>query len=206
MKYNLTKENFFSFIKKKATKDYTYTTFFFLIFSFFIIFVIRPNIKSIFEANLEIEKLKKENTIYEYEINNILDVQEKLITIRDDISLLDDAVTDRPQVNRMIDDIVKAAEENNITIDEFNLVDVNLKDIAKSQELKNLVFDLAIRSNFENYLSFIENLYRQRRIKSINKMTISKEKINLHEASDSANISSNSANLSIQLLVEGYYL
>ncbi len=55
----------------KKTKDYTYAIAFFLIFSFFLIAVIRPNILSVFSAGERINELEKQNRFYDLQISNI---------------------------------------------------------------------------------------------------------------------------------------
>jgi len=180
----------------KKNKDYSYAIAFFLIFSFFTLFVIRPNILSVFQANLKIENLKKTNAVYEYQIQNIINAQTVLVDARDDLKLLDEAATSKPQVNQVIGDITKTTEKNNLVINKLSLVDVNLKDISRSDQFKPLTFDLGLTGNFEDYFKLMKDFYDQRRIKLLKNIVINKAEAE----------STNSGELQIELEVEGYYL
>ncbi len=196
-------------LNPKQVRDYSYTVAFFLILSFFIFFVIRPNIKTIYEANLTLEKLRKDDAIYEYEIENILLVQDKLMEVRDDLSLIDKAVPQKPEINQLINQINKLIEKNNLLVENFTLSDFNLKDISRQSDLKPLVFLIQLRGNFKDFLNFSTNLFNQRRLKWLKKIEISKSSKDLEEffsATESAQITTGSANLLINLNLEGYYL
>lgn len=183
-------------IFSKKGQDYSYAIAFFLIFSFFVFFVIRPNILSVFEANLKIQNLKKTNTLYEYQIQNIINAQTVLVDARDDLSLLDEALTNKPQVNQLIADITKTIEKNNLVIDKLSLVDVNLKDVTASDQLKSLIFNLGLTGNFEGYTKLMTDIYSQRRVKLLKDVSISQTE----------EVGSSSGNLRIELQLEGYYL
>ncbi len=193
---NFDKKQLLSKLFTEKNKDYSYTIIFFLIFSFFVFFIIRPNILSIFQANLQIENLKKTNAIYEYQIQNVIDVQSILVNVRDDLPLLDEAVTSKPQINQLINDITKAIEKNHLEISKLSLANVNLKDISKTEQFKPLVFDLGLTGSFENYLNLMKDIYNDRRIKLMKDIVISKE--------DKSG--TNSGTLQIELQLEGYYL
>jgi Tfp pilus assembly protein PilO len=193
---NLDKKQLLSKLFTEKNKDYSYTIIFFLIFSFFVFFIIRPNVLSIFQANLQIENLKKTNAIYEYQIQNVIDVQSILVNVRDDLPLLDEAVTSKPQINQLINDITKAIEKNHLEISKLSLANVNLKDISKTEQFKPLVFDLGLTGSFDNYLNLMKDIYNDRRIKLMKDIVISKE--------DKSG--TNSGTLQIELQLEGYYL
>jgi len=193
---NLDKNEIIKKLFTKKNKDYSYAIAFFLVFSFFLLFVIRPNILSVFQANLKIENLKKTNAIYEYQIQNVINAQTVLVDVRDDLQLLDEAATNKPQVNQMIGDITKTIEKNNLTITKLSLVDVNLKDVSRNDLFKPLTFNLGLTGNFEDYFKLMKDFYDQRRIKLLKNVTINKEEKS----------SSDSGKLRIELQLEGYYL
>jgi len=180
----------------KKGKDYTYTIAFFVIFSFFTFFVIRPNILAVFQANLKIENLKKTNTLYETQIQNVINAQTVLVEARDDLDLLDQAITAKPQVNELIQDINNVVDKDNLTISKMNLVDVNLKDVSRTKELKPVVVNISTNGVFDEYLSSIKDIYNQRRIKILKDINLSK----------STEFSSDSGQLKMSFQIEGYYL
>jgi len=180
----------------KKGQDYTYTIAFFIIFSFFVIFVIRPNILSVFQANLKIENLKKTNAIYEYQIQNVINAQTVLVDSRDDLQLLEEAITNKPQVNQLISDITKTTESNRVGVNKLSLVDVNLKDVSRSDQLKIITFNLGLSGSFDYFNSLLKELYNQRRLKILKNISINR----IQEVSSSSGI------LRIDLQLEGYYL
>lgn len=208
MEFNLNKKKLILDLTGKEIKDYSYLIGFFLIFSFFIFFVIRPNLKSLFESYLLIEKLKKDDSLYEKEIVNIINIQEKIINSRNDLPIINSAVTFKPEINQLINDIIKAITNNYFIVDNFSFNNVNLKDISKKNILKPISFSLKLTGNFPNLISLINEIHQQRRLKLIKSISITKE-INQEIpiiSTESASLSSESAQLKINLIVEGYYL
>lgn len=181
----------------KKGKDYTYTVIFFLIFSFLTFFVIRPNILAVFQAHLRIESLKKTNVFYETQIQNVVNTQSVLIEERNNIGLLNQAITKKPEVNELIRDITNTSNQDNLVVSKMNLTDVNLKDVSRNDQLKAIVFDLSLGGQFENYLKLIKDLYGQRRLKILKNIEIDNR---------TAETGSSSGTLIINYQLEGYYL
>ena len=71
-----------------------------------------------------------------------------------------------------------------------------MKDVGTGQKLKSVAIHSDLSGKFEDISNLISDLYGQRRLKVIKKMTVGKDE---KEASDSSQ-------LKIQLDVEGYYL
>lgn len=193
---NFDKNTIIAKLFTKKGKDYSYAIAFFLVFSFFLLFVIRPNVLSVFQANLKIENLKKTNAIYEYQIQNVINTQTVLVDARNDLQLLDEAVTSKPQVSQIIGDITKTVERNNLVISKLSLVDVNLKDVSRSDQFKPLTFDLGLTGNFDDYFKLMKDFYNQRRTKLLKNIIVSRTQEE----------SSPSGTLQIELQLEGYYL
>lgn len=196
MPSNVNRNTIIAKLFTKKGKDYSYTIAFFLVFSFFVFFVIRPNVLSVFQANLKIENLKKTNAIYEYQIQNVINAQTVLVDARDDLQLLDEAATNKPQVNQIIGDITKTVEKNNLVINKLSLIDVNLKDVSRSNQFKPLTFNLGLTGSFEDYFNLMKDFYNQRRIKLFKDVVISKDE----------ETGTSSGELQIELELEGYYL
>jgi len=180
----------------KKGKNYTYTVVFFLIFSFLIFFVIRPNVLSVFEANLKITNLKKSNILYETQIQKVIHSQSLLVGARNDLRLLDEAVTKKPQVNELIANITDTAAKNKLTINKMSLINFNLKNALHNDQLNTVIFEIGLGGNFTNYLEFVKNLYNQRRLKLI-------QNININNVTQSG---TPSGELIINFQLEGYYL
>lgn len=180
----------------KKNKDYTYAVSFLLIFSFFIFFIIRPNLISVFEANAKIEELKKINNSYNEEIDKIIEVQSVLESKRDDLDYLNEAIASKPQVNKILSDVDVASAETNLISEQISVSDVNLKDKGALEKLKSFVVEMNVKGTFEDVVAYIKRVYAQRRLKLIPEFQVDRDEKE----------SSSSSTLDIRFEVEGYYL
>ncbi|MBI4008825.1 type 4a pilus biogenesis protein PilO [Candidatus Roizmanbacteria bacterium] len=188
-----------SLLKKlftKKTKDYGYAIAFFFIFSFFIYFVIRPNLLSVFEANRKIEELKKTNALYEEQIDKIIDTQTILESNREGFILLGEAIAKKPEVNKVLSDINVSSDEGKLLANRVEVSDINLKETGTLKKIKSFIVNMNLKGTFEETLLFVKKMYEQRRLKLIPDLQFSREESE----------SSQSSTLNIKLQVEGYYL
>ncbi len=188
-----------SLVKKlfaPKNRDYTYTIFFLLIFSFFIFYVIRPNLISVFEANTKIKQLKQINKTYEDQIDKIIDVQSILEENREDFGYLNEAISAKPEVNKVLSDVDVSSSASKLVSQRIDISDINLKDRGAFRKLKSFDVNLSLRGDFEDGLSFLRKIYEQRRLKLAQEATFSRPE---KEASQSSS-------LEIKFQVEGYYL
>src|SRR3989344_7223808 len=114
------------FLNKRA-KDYSFIIVFFVIFSFFVLFVIRPNVKTVFILQQELDNLKKLDADYEKAIFNIVSIQSTLEQNRDTFPILTQAMPSNPQVNKVIDDIKKIASDSSMEMRRIDIAEINLK-------------------------------------------------------------------------------
>ncbi|OGK25046.1 hypothetical protein A3A46_04190 [Candidatus Roizmanbacteria bacterium RIFCSPLOWO2_01_FULL_37_13] len=188
-----------SIVKKlytKKTQDYTYTIAFFLIFSFFIFYIIRPNLLTVFETNSKIQQLDKINRAYEEQINKVIETQSVFEENREDFILLDQAIGPKPEINKMLSDVVVSTEESTLTSERIDVFDINLKDKDSIAKLKSFTINISMAGTFEDTMAFVKKVYGQRRLKLIPNLELARDK----------NESSPGANLKIKLQIEGYYL
>lgn len=183
------------FTSKKA-KDYTYAIIFFLIFSFFIFFVIRPNLVNVFSLQEELGKLQIMDAGYENVIKKIINIQTFLETNRSDLYLLDQAVSSTPQINKLIQDIEAAASASGIIVSQINISKIDLKDKTVRTKKNILTVNIATHTGFEKAKLFVENLIMERRLKTLKNITLDR---------DEKSASPSSA-LDIKIDLEGYYL
>ncbi len=186
----------FKKIFTKKTIDYTYTILFLIIFSFFIFFVIRPNLLSIFQANKKIDDLVRDDTFLEKQIQNLVSIQSSLEVNRDNLSVLGEAISKMPQVNKLLEDLNSSIKNNNLVIDKLTIVDINLKKSQKEDTLKSVVFNVILKGSFDDFVKLTKDLYSQRRIKMVQSAVIGRD----------TKESSTSGLLNIEMNIEGYYL
>ena len=98
-----------------------------------------------------------------------------------------------PEVNKIVEDVKRIADKNNLFIKNANITDVNL--FKKEEKLDKVQLMLEGRASFNDTVNFITDIFNQRRIKTVDKLTISHDK----EATGDAN-------LKVVLIINGYYL
>ncbi len=186
-------------IKKQLTgkrlQDYSYSIFFFLTFSFFLIFVIRPNLINVFSLHEELARLRLLDQNYENVIKKILDIQSFLESNRSDLYLLNQALSSRPQINRILDDINNAASQSGLTVNTMSISSINLKEISEKKDKNKVLVNLGASADFDQVLRFKTQLEKGRRLKLINNIQMNKE-----------SYATGSANLDIRLEINTYYL
>lgn len=186
-------------VKKLTTdpaKNYTYLALFFLIFAVFIIFAIRPSLKTAVTLKKEEVSLASLDQEYEKTIAKILELQQNLEQMRDRLPLLSQAVPERPNVNKLIADIESVGAENTVSLNEVSVGEVNLFERG-SRRIKILPLTMKISGSFPNVLKFINELYAQRRIKLADTITF------LHGDDSEA---TQSGSLGVSIVIEGYHL
>lgn len=188
-------KNILKQLKSKKVKDYTFISLFFLIFSIFIVFAIRPSLITAIALRQQREDLQKLDAQYESVVSNIVANQSTLENIRDGLYLINDALPTGALINKLISDI-----ENEGRTDEINFIRVEVGEVNLVQKTKDkpqsAVINIEATCSFENLLKFVQGLSNQRRLKLIKQLSISKD----------IEQSSESAQLKVLMQIEGYYL
>ena len=192
----ISKEELLKEFSTKKAKDYTYAIIFFLTFSFFTFFVIKPNITTVVALEKELKELKEIDLSYSNVIDKIINLQTSVEKTRETVGVLGEALPARPQVNQLIEDIRRSSSESGMIIGKLTISEINLKNKSEKSGYKKIRVDLTSQAGFEEANKFILSLFEQRRIKSVNDITISKD----------TKESTASATINVKLLVEGYYL
>jgi len=179
------------FVKKSG--NYIFIIFFLLIFSVFIIFAIKPSLTTAFSLKKEELDLIKVDKIYEEKISNITLIQRQIEENRDNLPLLNQSISEHPEVNKIIEDIKKIADKNSLAINKANIVDINLS--KTNQELQDIKLIMEVTTNFDNLKQFMTDLFLQRRLKVIDNLVINRDRE-----------STSSADLKVALTIDGFYL
>lgn len=180
----------------KNVRDYAYLTFFFIIFSIFIFFAIRPVLVTAFELRQEEILLQEKNLIYQKAIGNADSNLKVLEAVRDRLSLIDEAIPDSPQINKIINDIQTVTKNNQLNLNNiFVSEQVDYKN-PKNKDFKQAKISIEESGTFEQIMALIEGINAQRRLKIIDKMDIFSQK----------EISTSSGSLDVQSEITGFYL
>jgi Tfp pilus assembly protein PilO len=168
---------------------------FFLVFSFFIFFAIKPNLETGFKLQRELDELNQINTNYNSAIDTIISIQSKLENNRDAMPLLNAAIPEKPDLEKVIADIQKTASSSGLPINGLDVTQIPLSPDS-NQKLKNFQVKFKSTSDFAAVQQFMAGFLSQRRLKLVNKVEISTEDKN----------SSESAQLDVAFEIESYYL
>jgi len=155
----------------ERAEDYIFLVLFFLIFSFSIIFIIRPTLKTLFALKRELKELEEINQSYEQKILIFAQIQQFFENNREKIHLLKEAVPDKPNLSKVIDDINKTSSESSFLLKTINVESVNLKE-NKEKKHNYLILNIEGETDFSKIISFSEELLKQRRLKMIEKLII----------------------------------
>lgn len=181
-------------LKETKTKDYTFTTLFFIIFSIFVFFAIKPSLSTAIGLSKQEKELKATDQKYELLIGQIVQIQTALEEVRDRLYLIDEALPAQPYLNVVMSDIQSGATKNNVSIRKITVQRVNLVE-TKKDVFRSMVVNVELGSTFEDYVRFERELMQQRRLKNIKSVIIDREELG-----------SGSATLKIKAEIEGYYL
>lgn len=180
----------------KKARDYSYAIAFFFTFSFFLVFVIRPNILNVFNTFVEIEELKKIERVYDSQIGTILTIQSDLEKYRSDLVYVDESLSSTPLVNKVLSDVNDAAVKNSLSVKKLDINDIDLKS-RNARQLTPISVGIDGTGTFENIYGFLKETYNQRRLKLARDIKITR---------DSAQEATDSSELVIQMQIEGFYL
>ncbi len=192
----MNKNDLIAQLSSQKVKDYTFTIIFFVVFSFFLIFAIRPNLMAVVTLREEIDQLKALDQQYEQNISKIIDLQSIIEQNRENFVYLSDALPTNPQVNKVIEDIRKSASDSSMPLDKISVSNVSLKADASRNKTKQFIVSIETGTDFVSAKNFIDQLLNQRRLKTIKNLSMIKQESE----------SSGSATLKITLDIEGYYL
>jgi Tfp pilus assembly protein PilO len=182
-------------IFSEKARDYTFAVLFFLIFSVFIFFAIRPSLTTAFSLQKEEKDLRGVNDVYEKRIIDVARIQSQLEENRDKLYLIDEAIPVVPQVSKIIDDLNKIDQKGNFFIKKASIGEVNLSKNSGKAGLKTIKITIEAESDFKDALTFIKETLNQRRLKTIQRILFQR----VNEASESAK-------LKIGFEIEGYHL
>lgn len=184
-------------LKEEKVQNYSYSIGFFLIFSLFVYFAIRPNLITAFNLEKEKQDLKLQNKQYEEQILQIVNYQSTIEQYRDKLTLLDEAIPPSPNVVKVIDDIKQSASESGITLTSVSIDTIEFKkDVEQFEEVYNFKINTTGKIQVQQFNTFLASLIKQRRIKSIDTFQINRTQTE-DETADTYNIS---------LSITGFYL
>ena len=160
--------------KDQKIQNYSYNIFFFLVFAFFVVFAIRPNLTTAFNLQKELQDLKLKSQEYEAEIQQIVDYQTKVEQYRDQFYLLDEAVPNTPAVAKIVEDVRKSATDSGVILSSIAVEELSIKAAEKQATLKSFGLTVNAQSELVSLQNFLNTLLNQRRIKAIDNVKVTR--------------------------------
>lgn len=193
----LKREQITALLKEEKVQNYSFSIGFFLVFSLFVYFAIRPNLITAFNLEKEKQNLRLQNRQYEEQILQIVNYQSTIEQYRDQMYLLDEAVPASPAVTKVIDDVKQSATDSGILLSSVSVDSIEFtKDIEQYEQTYRFTLSTAGRVQIQQFDVFINSLLNQRRIKSIENLQIT-----LIQSDESPE-----QTYSISMSIIGYYL
>ena len=183
-------------LKDQKVQNYSYNIIFFVIFAFFAVFAIRPNLMTAFNLQKELQDLKLKSQEYEAEIQQIVDYQTKVEQYRDQFYLLDEAIPKTPAIAKVLEDIRQSATDSGVILTSIAVEEVSIKTVEKQPSLKSFGLTVNVDGEFITLKNFLDTLLNQRRIKAVDNIEITK----VRQEEGTSNL------FTITMLVKGAYL
>ncbi|NCO88608.1 hypothetical protein AUK04_04895 [Candidatus Roizmanbacteria bacterium CG2_30_33_16] len=190
------KNNLLKHLFDKKVRDYSSVVVFLIIFSFFIIFIIKPNISLVFQLDKEKNYLDQLDKNYENTIIEIVNLQSEMEKIRQNLDIIDQALPNQVGIDKVVDDLQKSASLSSVSVKKVNFGSFSLIKRTSNKELKKIQFNIDFISNFKNASNYVNSLFKQQRLKGIRQINIDKP----------LNIATDSSDLNIKLVGEIFYL
>ncbi|MFA9288788.1 MAG: type 4a pilus biogenesis protein PilO [Weeksellaceae bacterium] len=181
-------------LTEKKVQDYSFSIFFFIVFSFFLAFAIRPNVITAFNLQQELQDLKLKNREYEAQILQIVNYQSVLETYRNDLPVLDEAIPSSPQVAKVVEDVQNAALQADVPITSVTVESINFKQVETVQGIQAYKITLDTEASASSLEQLILAISNQRRIKTIDQFALEGEQ------------ASTSGAFTVNMIVSAYYL
>ncbi|CAN5172789.1 hypothetical protein BH09PAT2_BH09PAT2_00650 [soil metagenome] len=181
---NLNRQKIIALLQEKRVQNYSFLIIFFIIFSFFVIFAIRPNLMTAFNLQKELQDLKLQSREFESKIQQIVAYQSVLELHRDDLSLLDEAIPRTPELAKVIEDVRQSATDSGVLLESLSIEKVDYKEKTKAKEIHTFSITANASATSANLRVFFDMLLNQRRLKALDIIDLSKAEFTTGETID----------------------
>lgn len=170
----LDRKRIIALLQQKNIQHYGFSILFFFIFTFFVIFAIRPNIITAFSLQRELQELRLKDKQYEQQIIKIVNYQSLLEGYRDDLPLLDEALPSTPLLGRAIAVVEKTATDSGVLLSNIEVQKVQYQERTPDDRVKSFHIIANAQTEFSRLQSFMDRLLDQRRLTVIESIDITR--------------------------------
>lgn len=172
MSAGLRPKNIFEIIFKK---NYPYLILFLLISTFFIYFIIRPNLKQLIMAKKRLDELSRIKNESDLAINKLITIQSNIERLRNDFSFFDELIFQKPEINNFLFDVESVLVKNNLTLNKLSINDVDLISKNNRETPNFIVVKGEVAGNFIDFYNSIKEIHKQSRLKEFDNFKISRK-------------------------------
>lgn len=139
------------------------------------LFVVSPTISTIANLRKQIEDNKIVEEKLQQKINNLSVLSQKYSDLEADIPIVLEAIPQTSQIPLLVAQIQAVASESNVKLNNFQTfrVDVSQKAI-KGKKFSSFDFTLTAQGDYQDMLSFMDNLVSFQRITTVTNISVSK--------------------------------
>ncbi len=165
-------------------KDYVYLILFFFMSTFFVYFIIYPNLKQLILAGIKLDELKEINKQSDLAINKIITIQANIEKLRNDFDFFDRLIFKKPAINKFLSDVESSLLANNLKLSKLYINDIDL--ISKNNQEVPILITLKgeVTGSFKDFYRFIKEVHQQTRLKEFELFEIERE----NESTDASSL------------------
>lgn len=186
----MNKEKLLEMFKDKKIQNYSYNIFFFVVFSFFTIFAIQPNLSTAFRLQKELQDLRLQNKKSEEVILQIVNYQSLMEEYRDNLTVLDEAVPSTPELAKVVNEISKTASDSGLIVNSLIIESIGFKgdsgtdngstpgdnalgNLTNQPDLMSFTITIEGTASFSQITQFLNQVIGQRRLKTYDSIILS---------------------------------
>lgn len=162
-------------IKSKKTASYFTITLSLFSLSFFGLFAVRPTIITATSLVKSVNDLKKLNSDYENKISSIVRAQSEYELIRNDLPLINLSIPANATFNSLAQNIEKYAQQENLTIIQFQIDPVPISNLPPANKLYSYHFNLIVIGDYSSLSLFIQHVLNWQRLTTITSLDMARE-------------------------------
>lgn len=166
----------------KRIRDYTYLVLTFFTAAFFSFSAIRPTVRTIAGLRRQIIDGRYSDLKLQDKITALSKGQEIISNMGDDLSLIEEAIPQRPTVDFLLRQLENIAQASMVSFHSLSFDGLPLRKngvlltIKTETTLKEISFNFSIKGNYENIIAFLEKTRSLRRLLVLENIQIQKGK------------------------------
>jgi len=158
--------------KEAKTQKFTTIVFTLIAFIILLIFAINPTLSTIAKLHKQVEDAKTFNEKLDQKVNSLSILQTKYNNLQSDLPVIYSAVPKKAEATLLMGQIQSLINQANLSLVSLQVLDVVT---SETDDFSSYTFDVSARGEYENMLSFLENITSMQRIIALSNVTIKRQ-------------------------------